>query len=226
VLVFTQSVRGLSVGAPVEFRGIPIGEVVGVDAHLDVNTFDFSVPVTIRLDFERLGTGERELENRQDVATLRRKLVDSLISRGVRGQLRSGNLLTGALYVALEFFPDAPPTTVDWSQEPVELPTMPGEVAAIEASVVNIIKKLDQLPFDKIGADIQTAIVDLDRTLVAARTTLDDAGKLVAPNSVLSTQLDNTLMEMSRAARGLRVLADYLERHPEALLRGKTGEAQ
>ena len=156
VLVFKQSVRGLTTGAPVEFRGIPIGEVVGVNAHLDVNTFDFVVPVTIRLDFERLGAEGQALEARDDVATLRRKLVDSLISRGVRGQLRPGSLLTGALYVALDFFPDAPPTTIDWSQSPVELPTMPGEVAAIEASVVNIIKKLDQLPFDKIGRDLRS----------------------------------------------------------------------
>jgi len=97
---------------------------------------------------------------------------------------------------------------------------------AIEASLVNIIKKLDQVPFKEIGENLRTSIQDLDRTLISARTTLDDAGKLVAPDSALAVQMDNTLQEMTRAARGLRVLADYLERHPEALLRGKTGEAQ
>ncbi len=60
----------------------------------------------------------------------------------------------------------------------------------------------------------------------SARTTFDNAGKLVAPDSTLDTELDNALQEVSRAARGLRVLADYLERHPEALIRGKTGEAK
>lgn len=226
VLVFTQSVRGLTVGAPVDFRGIPVGEVVAINAQLDAETFDFSVPVTISLDVERLGVEMTGFAPGQDLASVRRQLVDSLVAKGARGQLRTGSLLTGALFVALDFFPDAPPATVDWSKAPTRLPTFPGELQAIEASVANIIKKIDQMPLEKIGNDLQTAMVDLDRTLVSARTTLDDAGKLIAPNSVLATQLDNTLMEMTRAARGLRVLADYLERHPEALLRGKTGEAQ
>ncbi len=226
VLVFTQSVRGLTVGAPVDFGGISVGEVVAINAELDADTFEFSVPVTVSLDVERMGVEFTGLAPGQDFASVRHQLVDSLVAKGARGQLRTGSLLTGALYVALDMFPDAQPATVDWSQTPPSLPTFPGEIQAIEASVVNIIKKIDQMPLEKIGNDLQTAIVDLDRTLVSARTTLDDAGKLVAPNSVLSTQLDNTLMEMTRAARGLRVLADYLERHPEALLRGKTGEAQ
>jgi len=153
-------------------------------------------------------------------------LIDSLVARGVRAQLRSGSLVTGSLYVALDFFPDATAAAVDWSQDPVQFPTTPGEMEAIEASLVNIIKKLDQVPFKEIGENLRTSIQDLDRTLISARTTLDDAGKLVAPDSALAVQMDNTLQEMTRAARGLRVLADYLERHPEALLRGKTGEAQ
>jgi paraquat-inducible protein B len=148
------------------------------------------------------------------------------VSRGVRAQLQTGSLLTGALYVALDVFPDATPASVDWSQTPAELPTMPGELEAIEASVVNIIKKIDQMPIKAIGDDLQKALVELDRTLVSARTTLDNADKLIEPNSVLGAELGDTLQEVNRAARGLRVLADYLERHPEALIRGKTGEAQ
>ena len=142
--------------------------------------------------------------------------------------------MTGALFVAFDFFPDAPPATVDWSQKPVQLPTIPGELEAIEASVVSIIKKLDQVPFKAIGDDLQKAIVELDRTLVSARGTLDSRGrgtldnadKLIEPNSVLGAELGNTLQEVSRAARSVRVLADYLERHPESLIRGKTGEAK
>jgi paraquat-inducible protein B len=156
-----------------------------------------------------------------------------LLAHGVRAQLRSGNLLTGALYVAFDFFPDAPPATVDWSQKPVELPTIPGELEAIEASVVRIIKKIEELPFKALGNDLLKAMSELDRTLVSARGTLDsgrdaldNANKLIEPNSVLGAELGNTLQEVSRAARSVRVLADYLERHPEALIRGKTGEAK
>jgi paraquat-inducible protein B len=226
VLLFNHTVRGLEPGAPVEFRGVVVGEVVSVDAKLDIETFDFSVPVTIRMDAQRLGVKVDHTTAASELADVRRRLMDSLVARGTRAQLRSGSLVTGALYVAFDFFPDAPPATIDWAQDPVHLPTIAGEIDAIEASVVNIIKKLDQVPFKEIGDDVRTSIRDLDRTLVSARTTLDDAGKLIAPNSALAVQLDNTLQEMTRAARGLRVLADYLERHPEALLRGKAGEAQ
>jgi paraquat-inducible protein B len=94
-------------------------------------------------------------------------------------------------------------------------------------------KKIDEIPFKAIGADLRKAIADLDRTLVSARAaldsgrgTLESANELIEPSSGLGPQLTNTLEEVSRAARSLRTLTDYLERHPEALLRGKTGEAK
>jgi paraquat-inducible protein B len=232
-LVFKQSVRGLAPGAPVEFRGIPIGEVTGVGARVDAETFEFSAPVTIVLDPQRLGVKVEDLGPGADLATVRRKLIDALVAHGVRAQLQTGNLLTGALFVAFDFFPDAPPVTLDWSRKPVQLPTAPGELEAIKASAASIIKKIDQLPIKAIGADLQKAIGDLDQALLSARGTLDagrgtldNANKLVEPNSVLGVQLGNTLQEVSRAAQSVRVLADYLERHPEALIRGKTGEAK
>ena len=226
MLVFDDSVRGLTAGAPVEFRGIPIGEVVSIEAHVDAKTFKFSAPVTIDLDAERLGVKVENLPPGADMAALRRQMVDSLVARGVRAQLRSGNLLTGAQYVALDFFPDAPPATVDWSQKPVRLPTIPGDLEAIEARVNGIIKKLDELPLKEIGQDLRKAIAELDKTLVSARSTLDNADRLIQPDSVLGAELGSTLDEVKRAARGLRVLADYLERHPEALIRGKTGDSK
>ena len=225
-LIFNESVRGLAPGAPVEFRGIPIGEVAEVRAQVDLKTFEFSVPVTIHLDAQRLGVKIVDLKPGVDLETMRRKLIDSLVSHGVRAQLRTGSLLTGSVFVALDFFPGSPPATVDWSQNPALLPTIPGQLEAIEASVANIIKKLDKMPLKEIGDDLRNAIAELDRTLVSARGTLDNANNLVEPNSVQGQQLGNTLQEVSRAARSVRVLADYLERHPETLIRGKKGEAK
>jgi paraquat-inducible protein B len=222
-LVFQQSVRGLSPGAPVEFRGIPIGEVAEIGARFDAETFKFAAPVTIHLDAERLGVKVVDLPAGSDLASIRRQVIDSLVAHGVRAQLQTGNLLTGQLYVSFDVFPDAAPATVDWSRTPVELPTMPGEFQAIEASVVNIIKKLDQVPFGEIGDDLRNTIAELDRTLKSARQAVESADNLIAPNSTLRAELGGTLQEVSRAARGIRVLADYLERHPEALLRGKPG---
>jgi paraquat-inducible protein B len=232
LLVFKQSVRGLTVGAPVEFKGIPIGEVTEIRAQFDAKTFEFSVPVTIRVDPTSLGVKVLELAPGEEAAAHRR-IVDALVARGVRAQLRSGSLVTGALFVALDVFPDTPRASVDWSQDPPQLPTVPGQIEAIEASVVNIIKKIDQMPIKGIGDDLQKALVGFDQTLGSARgtlgnadKTLDNANKLIEPNSVLGDQLGSTLQEVSRAAQGLRVLADYLERHPEALIRGKPGEAK
>ena len=245
LLVFSDSVRGLTPGAPVELRGIPIGEVVSVTGQLDPSTFQFTAPVVIRLDPRRLGVKILASTKPEDVPALRRKVVDALIAHGVRAQLRTGSLITGAMFVAFDFFPNAAPATVDWSQDPVQLPTQPGEIEAIEQSVVSIIKKVDQIPFKAIGDDVERLLkkldavpyqgigddlrktmAGLDETLSSARATLDNANRMVAPDSLLGAQLGTTLDEVNRAARGLRVLTDYLERHPEALIRGKTGDAK
>jgi len=226
LLVFNQSVRGLVPGAPVEFRGVPVGEVISVNAQVDMKTFTFVIPVIIRLDAQRLGVKILELPPGEDLMSVRRKFIDSLIAHGVRAQLRTGNLLTGALFVAFDSFPGAAPATVDWSKHPAQLPTIPGELQQLEASVVDILKKIDQMPLKAIGEDLRKAIVDFDSTLVSARGTLDNADKLIEPNSVLGEELGSTLQEVSRAARALRVLSDYLERHPESLIRGKTEEAK
>jgi paraquat-inducible protein B len=232
-LIFNESVRGLARGAPVEFRGIPIGEVADVHAQIDLKTFQFAVPVTIRLDPRRLGVNVLDLKPGVDLDTMRRKLIDSLVSHGVRAQLRTGSLLTGALFVAFDVIPGAPPATVDWSQTPARLPTVPGQLEATEATVEDIIKKVDKMPLEQIGENVRQALADLDLTLVSARGTLvsargtlENTDNLTGPNSVQIQQLGNTLQEVSRAARSIRVLADYLERHPEALIRGKKGEAK
>ncbi len=232
-LIFNESVRGLAAGSPVEFRGIPVGEVTDVRAQIDLRNFQFSVPVTIQLDPRRLGVKVVGTAAGVNLETVRRRLIDSLVGHGVRAQLRTGNLLTGAVYVALDVFPGAAPATVDWAQRPVELPTVPGQLEQTEESINNIIKKIDRMPLQQIGDNLQKALGDLDLTLVSARGTLvtaqgtlDNASNLTAPNSAQVQQLDATMQEVSRAARSVRVLTDYLERHPEALIRGKQGEAK
>jgi paraquat-inducible protein B len=137
------------------------------------------------------------------------------------------------VFVAFDFFPGAPRATVDWSQTPVQLPTIPGQLQVMETKVTGIINKLDKMPLEQIGDNLRKAIADLDLTLVSARGTLvsaqgtlDNTSNLTGPNSLQVQQLDSTLQEVSRAARSLRVLADYLERHPETLVRGKKGEAK
>jgi len=226
MLVLRQDVRGLEPGAPVDFRGIRIGEVAAVVAQLDPMTFDFSIRVMLSVDAQRLGVEVANLDPTADRAMQRKKLLDGLVERGVRAQIRSGSLLTGALYVAFDFFPDAPPTTLDWSHEPVVIPTIPGTITQLEDEVSGIVKKINAMPLEQIGNNLNRAIADLDTVLVSANGTVGDANALLAPNSVLIQQLESTLQEVSNAARSLRVLTDYLERQPESLIRGKSGGAK
>lgn len=229
-LVFAQSVRGLAVGAPVEFRGIPVGHVTDLRAQVDAATATFSIAVTVELDIVRMGVHVEGLPPGFDLLDVHRRVVNTLVAKGARAQLRTGSLLTGAQFVAIDFFPDAPPATVDWSVDPPRVPTIPGQLEAVEARVIGIINKIDKLPWEDIGDDVRDALAQLDRTLKTAstaldsgRTTLDSANRILEPGSVLGTELSSTLDEVSRAARSIRVLADYLDQHPEALLRGKSG---
>jgi paraquat-inducible protein B len=236
-LIFNQSVRGLEPGAPVELRGIRVGQVEEVRSQIDAKTLRFSAPVIILLDAQRLGVKLRDMPQGADLALFRRKMIDSLVAHGVRAQLQTGNLLTGAAFVAFDFFPGAAPASVDWSQNPPELPTTPGQLQAVEAGLGDIVTKLAKLPLQQIGADLQKSLADLDLTLVTARgslenlnttlsdasTTLTSANGLVGPRSEQIQQIDETLQELREAARSIRVLTDYLEQHPEALIRGKRG---
>ena len=225
LLVFKHSVRGLEIGAPVEFRGIRIGQVEEVHAEFNAKTSTFDIPVTISVDPERLGVKVKGVQpGTFGDLTVHRKIVDTLVAHGLRAQLKTGNLLTGALYVAIDIFPDAPPFKVDWSQTPPRIATLPNKLEGIDRSVASLVKKLEKLPYEQIGNDLQKAIVEFDQTLVSTRRTIDHADKLIDPSSGLDLELMGTLQEMRRTARALRVLSDYLERHPEALIRGKTQE--
>jgi paraquat-inducible protein B len=240
VVVFSESVRGLVPGAPVDFRGIKIGEVADIRSQIDYRTFKFSVLVTIRLDPRRFGIEVSDLKSGEDLATVRRRLINSLVAHGVRAQLRMGNLLTGAAFVSFDFFSSSAPASVDWSQNPPQLPTVPGQLEAVETSVGDLLKKLDKLPLQQIANGVQKTLSDLDPALVSARATLENASStfnsattilstangLVEPSSEQMEDVDQTLQEFRRAARSLRVLADYLEEHPEALIRGKPGKPQ
>jgi paraquat-inducible protein B len=150
-------------------------------------------------------------------------------------ELKTGNLISGSLFVAVDFYPDAPPVTLDWSQNPVQLPTQSGKLEAIEDSVASLLKNLDQTVASTRGTmtNVDGLIVNLNATLGTTRgaitnadAILNNASMMIAPDSVLNAELNSMLHQGGDAAQSLRVLLDYLERHPEALIRGKTGEAK
>ncbi|QCP49586.1 MCE family protein [Trinickia violacea] len=237
VLNFKESVRGLTVGAPVDFRGIVIGEVTAIHAHFDRATKEFSIPVEVNVYPERLISLDNWEYNLGSTSPEREQFADYLISKGLRAQLRTGSLLTGQLYVAFDFFPAAPKTNVDWSQKTPQLPTVRGNLQGLQESITSLVAKLNEIPFDGISRDLRKTLGDADTllntintdiapdakaTLAAAREALTSANRTLQSDSPLQQSTAETMQEVSRAAVSIRSLAEYLERHPEALIRGKT----
>jgi len=228
LLVFKQSVRGLSVGAPVEIGGIQIGEVTAIQAQFDATTKEFSVPVTISVDPARFGVKFLNFPKSEDRAANHKRIMDALVARGLRAGLKTGNLISGSLFVAINFFPDEPPASIDWSQDPVQLPTKSGQLEAVEDSVAGLIKNLNKTVtnLDMTVSSVRGTLTNADKLLTSSDKLMGNANNLIAPDSALNAELNNMLQQGGDAAQALRVLLDYLERHPEALIRGKTGEAK
>jgi paraquat-inducible protein B len=237
VFNFKESVRGLVVGAPLEFRGIPIGEVAAINTRFDPVTRQFSIPVTVKLYPERFTSRLQDEPRGGRLSRSPREMADFLVSRGMRGQLKTGSLITGQLYIALDFFPNAPKAQVDWERNPPELPTISSGLQSLQDSITDLIARVNKIPFEAIGKNAQQTLARADTllqnfdtqlvpqardTLTAARTTLDSANNALQPDSALQQDTADAIRELSRTASSLRALAEYLERHPEALIRGKS----
>lgn len=309
ILCFPGSVKGLNVGSPVMFRGVSIGSVTDIMLRFDPGDLSVQIPVIIEIDLNRItrGGGLPDPE----------KYLDTLIEKGLRGQLQMQSIVTGQLMVNFDFYPDKPVRLlgVKIKSEYPELPTVP-------SGLEELTRRFEELPFDEIftklaqtldnidrlagnvdglvrSPDVKDGIVSLNSTLretrefvrdlkakiaaaeesfrmtsgsvresaesfgkasESARHTLDEAkkalafedgvsgalaadlretlrqtrGVLVRMEKALSSlqdiasgdsptvyELNNTLKELSSAARSVRFLAEYLDRHPEAVIRGK-----
>ncbi|MYN28138.1 PqiB family protein [Duganella levis] len=236
VLYFDQSLRGLSAGASVDFRGIVLGEVRSVGVEFDPVKKNFRMPVTVDMYPARLGRSFAQTVGTNEDRSAGTQVLERMVARGLRGQLRTGNLLTGQLYVALDFFPNAAPAKIDTSQEVVELPTVPNSLDELQTQISSIARKLDKVPFEEIGKNLRDTlksadvlmkrldaqvVPELKDTLAAARKTFHQADELLQKDSPAQSDLREALQQVTQTMQSLDALADYLERHPEALIRGK-----
>ncbi len=249
-MVFEESVRGLSVGAPVDFRGVVIGEVTAIDVDFDAKNLDVRIPVEVRLYPDRLHGKTKQ------GAVPPGALIDKLVARGLRAQLRSGSLITGQLFVALDFFPEAPKTTVLKRTGHAEFPTVASSLQELQATLLSLARKLDKLPLEgtvndarkslqalestlvatehavkRVDSDLTPqagrALADLSRTLTNVDKTLDNLQRgLLAEDAPMQRDVRETLREVSRAAEAMRSLSDYIERNPGSLLRGRVEEQE
>jgi paraquat-inducible protein B len=250
VMYFKGSLRGLSAGAPVELHGIGVGEVKSVDVEYDRDAGTLHFPVVVELYPQRIrgrkSNGAPAGANNADPAVSSRKLVDSLVAHGLRAELKSGNLLTGQKYVDLDMHADVPVETVWWNEEPSVFPTVSSGLDEIQDSVGSIARKLGKVPFDQISYRLLSTLTSLDQTLKStdqlmkhvdgdiapqvkatlaeAQAAMKNAKDLLGQDAPLQNDLGATLLQLSRAAKAVTALVDYLERHPESLIRGKPGD--
>ena len=243
-LRFDQALRGLRVGAPVEFLGMEFGRVVAINLDFDAKKRSFPVNVGIMIYPQRLGQAHTKMlevlkhDPNDEAAGVR--LMGSFIENGLRAQARSGNLLTGQLYIALDFYPKAEKVAFDPTVRPVSIPTVPGSLEQLQEKLEGMVNKINQLPIERIAGNLDSNLVELRKglaqfnakTLPGVQTTLADVSKTLqsasstlAEDSPQREQLGQTLDELGRMSRSLRELSDYLGRHPESLIRGRPDNA-
>ena len=158
MMYFEGAAQGLQVGAPVVFLGVKVGTVTQIQLGLDPQSHRFLVPVTIELEPQVVRTRGGEPIDLRDRATVRQ-----LVERGLRARLRMQSLLTGQLYVDLDFHPDKPAIFAALDPEQSEIPT-------IRTAVQELATKLEGFPMDKFLADV-AAISDAVNQLISAKAT-------------------------------------------------------
>jgi paraquat-inducible protein B len=254
-MVFDQAPHGLSVDAPVEMLGIEVGRVTRIEVHHDAQRNRFPAEVHAQIHPMRLGAAREQLLAREKAPERPdARFMQLLVESGLRAQVRSGNLLTGQLYVALDMVGPRGGGSVNETQDPLTVPSVPATFSDTQQQLADIVKSLSRVQFDKLGSAIQAtlgsvrdssdrlqrtlagadaaiarltpeaqqAVAEVRRTLEAAQATLGriDAG-VTGADAPLQRNANQALVELQRAARALRLLADDLQRHPESLLRGR-----
>lgn len=252
LLYFDETVRGLSGGAPVEFHGIRIGEVVSVRLLFDQDNLTFRIPVLIAIEPDRI-------EFSGKLAIPENKVLEKLVEKGLRAQQRTGNLLTGQSYVCLSFFDGAAPQRISYEDVYPVLPTIPNAMEEIAATAKKMVERFNALPLEQTLSDIREAALQVkamtgSKTLESAINNIDQSfaqfkqvasdfddqtlarindllarGEelLTTANAVLGEgvpavyNLNRLLIDLQDAARAVEALADYLERHPDAIVFGK-----
>jgi len=282
VMVFDGSVKGLTVGAPVALRGVQIGQVTDIDLILNTDTAELIMLVQAELNSDGI----------RRVGKPRSNLMEDLISRGLRAQLRPQSLLTGLLYIQLDFHPEDPPRLSKVDSPYIQVPTIPSELERFT-------RQVQELDLEKLAAQLQETVqgmhefigsegfqalpatltatltavtglgeqlntqlrdsgprldrvlddaartlattneslprvtVSLEQSLAALNRGVDQFGEatthlrdMLAPDSPLNYQLDQTLVELTRASRALRRLADSIEEQPGSLVWGRRGDDQ
>ncbi|MEI6708590.1 MAG: MlaD family protein, partial [Methylococcales bacterium] len=230
---------GLAVGAPVLLRGIPVGKVTDITLELDDKTTDIHIPVIVELEPDRI-----KKINAAEHLTSKDRLA-YLIAKGLRAQLQTGSLLTGQLFVAVDMFPKSKVVTHNNTTGYPEFPTTPNTLDQFTNSAQVIMDKISKLPLETIADEIDKTLVSLqgtskaatntlvtakgtlgnaDNTLKTADKTMNSAQQVLStlePGSTAQFELNQLLQQLTQTASSVKQLSNYLEQHPDSLIRGK-----
>ncbi|MBN2125079.1 MAG: MCE family protein [Deltaproteobacteria bacterium] len=199
VLFFEGSVRGLQPGAPVEFKGIKVGSVKDVRLEFNSRDTSFRIPVLIELEPQRIvETGGTDVPSPQET-------LKSLVDRGLRAQLQTGSLLTGQLFVDLDMHPDTPIRLVNAGGPYPELPTIPGSLEQMTASLKLILVRLEKLDVERLGGEL------LD--------TLQGANQLArgASDLIQKPELGATVDDLQEGLRSLKSILRKVDQRAEPI---------
>ena len=193
VLYFDGSVKGLSIGAPVMFRGVSIGTVKDISLIYDAKLGTIMLPVIVEIEQGRI----KGAPSFGDVGGDKK-----MIKLGLRGKLEVQSFLTGQLMISFDFYPDKPSELRGLLKQYPELPTL--------ATSTDIFELMNEIPIKEIAKNLEA--------------TTKGMNKLVNSTDLQRSlyEMHNTFQETTEAMRSFRLLTEYLEQHPEAMLKGKS----
>lgn len=217
VMYFEESINGLNVGSPVVFKGVQIGKVISIDLIANPDNLAFSIPVYVKLEPRK---------NVEDGAfTKREKVLDELIAKGLRARLTTQSYLTGLLMIELELLPGTPVNMHHVGNKNVlEIPTVLSPMGELSKGIQDLpvrqsVEAFNEF-FTKLNAELPKILPQINQVLAGVNKTM--ARNAGATAETLSN-FNQTLYSVDEAAKSMRNLTDYLERHPEAMLKGKRG---
>ena len=245
VVAFSQSVRGLRPGAPVEFRGIRVGvvkklliaeaaqlTVLHADKSGDESHYAQPTPVLLRVEPARLGLPDTPAA----LAGLKRR-VEGGVANGLRASLKTGNLLTGEAIVDIDYFPDAESAELGEFAGYTVIPTVSTGIAGLERQVGQVLKKLNDLPLEPVLQDLRATLVavresvdslneamtgrrarEISASIDAALTKINATLDSVSPDSPTADRLNQALVDLNLTLRNIETLTRKLSDKPSSLI--------
>jgi paraquat-inducible protein B len=202
LLKFDNSVRGLSMGAPVEFRGFPFGEVVDIGLEADWVKNEIDIVVKIEVEPQRI----RQLSENFGPGEEPAHALEMMVNNGLRAQLQTGNIITGSLFVAIDVFESADPASIIVHDGIIELPTIPASIVELKSNMTELLANLSKVPVEDIGTALLDTINSFGETSRSFKTTGDGINKIIYSDS-----LKESIASLNQSMEHIQRLTSELE---------------